>query len=68
MTFTISGVELERIKAFQDKYRSKDPAKEVGCIDGQFTYSFQPTSLGDIIIIKDSVSGASENVTDFDNW
>jgi hypothetical protein len=39
-----------------------------GTIGGGLTYSFTPTSVGMIIIVKESVTGEELNLTDYDSW
>ena len=39
-----------------------------GTIGGTLTYSFTPTSLGVTIIVTDAHTGASINLTDYENW
>ena len=39
-----------------------------GAIGGEIKYEFSPTSLGDCLVVKHSVTGEEINVTDFDRW
>jgi len=40
----------------------------VGATGGQFTFSFMHTGLGDIVKVKDSVTGEELDLTDYDSW
>lgn len=35
---------------------------------GRFTYMFTPTSLGVVITVRDNITGAEINVTDYESW
>lgn len=39
-----------------------------GAIGGEISYEFSPTSLGDVLVVKNSVTGDELNVTDYDCW
>jgi hypothetical protein len=40
-----------------------------GTIGGRFTYSFTPTSIGTIVVVKDAMEQKDEiNLTDYDAW
>jgi hypothetical protein len=75
LIFTLNGTELIKFRAWEaghDKtctFRDdgKPPACPSGAIGGRLTYSFTPTGLGHITVVK-CLCGAEVNVTDFDNW
>lgn len=39
-----------------------------GAIGGALTYSFTPTSVGDIVKVYDSRTKAEYDLTDYDSW
>ena len=39
-----------------------------GSCGGELTYSFTPTSLGVVVVVRNGVTGESINLTDYDNW
>lgn len=39
-----------------------------GAIGGGLTYSFTPTSLGTVVVVKEMITGEEINLTDFDSW
>ena len=59
--------EEQKIKL--DEWKSQQVEKDkVGTIGDRYTYSFTPTSLGIIVIVKDNVTNSEINLTDFSNW
>jgi len=59
--------EKQKIKL--DEWKSQQVEKDkVGTIGDRYTYSFTPTSLGIIVIVKDNVTNSEINLTDFSNW
>jgi hypothetical protein len=61
-TFTISGEEIKKLKEWQEKI--KDLYGEYG----NYTYSFTPTGIGDVIKVKSHLTGLELDITDIDNW
>lgn len=39
-----------------------------GAIGGELTYSFSPTSIGTVLVVKHSVTGEEINLTDYGSW
>lgn len=39
-----------------------------GAIGGQFTFSFTPTSIGVIVVVKDALTGEKIDLTDYSEW
>ena len=65
--FSFSLTEEQKIKL--DEWKSQQVEKDkVGTIGDRYTYSFTPTSLGIIVIVKDNVTNSEINLTDFSNW
>jgi hypothetical protein len=60
--FTISEAEMEALKEWQEKI--KDLYGEYG----NYTYSFTPTGIGDVIKVKSHLTGLELDITDVDNW
>ncbi len=54
MTFDISEDELKQINAWKEKLG----ADALTAIGGRYEYSFNPTSVGTIITVKDLLTGA----------
>ncbi len=65
--FKLNETEAAAAKAFIEKHRDTD-INRLGAIGGQFSYIFTPTSIGTCVSIRDQVSGAEENITDFGDW
>lgn len=66
----MSGRTFKLTKTENKKYlewRSKLPPKYFGAIGGGYTFSFTPTSLGDIIKVK-RADGFEIDLTDYDNF
>lgn len=64
--FYISEEEGQVIRAFLDEHNAIHRGKD-GAIGGRFTYSFTPTSLGQITCVK-CACGAKINATNFEDW
>lgn len=62
----MSDVEARKAIAFQSKHNECDGS--AGAIGGAVTYSFTPTGLGFIVVLRCSICKQEENVTDFENW
>ena len=56
MTFDIIDTELEQIKAWQKIQIEKCPGIQTA-IGGRWEYSFNPTSIGTSITVKDLATG-----------
>lgn len=39
-----------------------------GAIGGRFTFSFTPTSLGEVIKVTDSITNETLDLSDYDSW
>ena len=71
--FKIEGKEREKVEAWWKKHTEEDECRFMidpfagGAIGGVRTYSFTPTGLGVVIVVK-CACGAEENCTDFDSW
>ena len=50
------------------KYCWEKGVPYTGAIGGGLTYSFTPTSVGVGLIVKESLSGETLDVTDYENW
>ena len=64
MKFEIDEDGVRQIK----EWRKTLPPGLYGAIGGRLSFTFTPTSLGEIIVVKDAVSGSEINITDFENW
>lgn len=67
--FPISEKESEKIKQWM-KEHDNDFYKDtkIGTIGGRYTYEFQPTSLGTIGTIIDTLTGDKLTFRDCDSW
>jgi len=64
MKFEIDEDGLRQIK----EWKKTLPPGRYGCIGGRISYTFTPTGLGVITVVKDGMSGKEINITDFENW
>lgn len=39
-----------------------------GAVGGEITFCFTPTSLGNVCVVTDQVTGEKINLTDYDSW
>jgi hypothetical protein len=53
---------MKALKEWQEKI--KDLHGEYG----NYTYSFTPTGIGDVIKVKSHLTGLELDITDIDNW
>lgn len=68
LTFKISGTELDKINEFKEKHKESCVCKQNLTLGEYWSYSFIPTGLGDVVLIKCNLCGEEENVTDVDSW
>ncbi len=61
-TFTISGEEIKKRNEWQEKIKGLYGEY------GEYTYSFTPTGIGDVIKVKSHLTGLELDITDIDNW
>lgn len=62
--FTLLLDQQAKLKA----WIQQRPACPVGAIGGRYTYEFTPTGLGVVCKVRDSVSGAVIDLTEYDEW
>lgn len=60
--FTLTEPEEKKLKEWQEKI--KDLYGEYG----NYTFSFTPTGIGDVIKVKSHLTGLELDITDIDNW
>lgn len=65
--FPISEEESEKIKQWMNEHDFYKDTK-IGTIGGRYTYEFQPTSLGTIGTIIDTLTGDKLTFRDCDSW
>lgn len=56
--------ELALAKEFIDAHT----VVSTGVIGGQFSYSYTPTTLGTVIVIRDNISGETKDITNYSLW
>ena len=64
--FKLSEKENELAEKFLQEHRH--PKIYKGAIGGHINFIFTPTSIGDTCIIKCTICGSEENITDYNNW
>ncbi len=67
MKFEIPKECVERVNAFIEQEEKKTKG-HYGAIGGGYTYSFIPTGLGVIFKVKNNLTGAEIDLTDYDSW
>jgi hypothetical protein len=66
-SFTLSENQIKQITEWQrNQIQKEDPY--MGPIGGRFSYKFISTGVGDGLVVEDSVTGESEDFTDYDLW
>ena len=50
------------------EWLSKKEAANVGAIGGRYVYSCCPTSLGQVLKVRDDVSKDEIDLTDYESW
>lgn len=60
------GLDDEQIKKFYEW--KKDLPVSKAAAGEQFKFSFLPTGLGMVVIVKCCVTGKEINLTDYDSW
>ena len=66
---TVDGNDLNKIQ--QQKladWKNSHTKVTIGAIGGRYTYCYTPTSIGTIVIVKDSVTNTQIDLTDYDEW
>jgi hypothetical protein len=51
-----------------EQFYDKTKRMRTGVCGGQYSFTFVPTSMGVILVIKDSFSNESIDVTDYAKW
>jgi len=75
MKFHVTPEEQEKINAFIEEQDKIWQATKEGCecphygaIGGAYTYHFTPTSIGTVLKVENTVTGAVIDLTDYDSW
>ena len=66
-SFTLSESQIQEITEWQRNQIQKEDSY-MSPFGGRFIFEFTVTNLGDAVIVKDSLTGESENFTDYDLW
>lgn len=64
--FNLNKDQLEKLNIWQREIIRLTPDNSVS--GGRFTYSFTPTSLGEIIVVKEYYTGDEIDLSEYDNW
>lgn len=62
--FELTEAQLKKI----NKWIKSNPTPLTGTIGGRYTYSFTPTSLGVVMMVKNNTSGEELDVTEYWEW
>jgi len=65
--FRLNGSEIEKAEAFEQTHL-KCAREHPTAIGGHISYEFTPTSIGTGVVIKCSLCGEQENITDYSVW
>jgi len=73
--FELMGEELQKYQSWEAEHNEtcpyyddgSSPAPKIGAIGGRTTFSFTPTGVGTVVVVK-CACGEEINVTDFDHW
>ena len=66
-SFTLSESQIQEITEWQrNQIQREDPY--MGPIGSRFIFKFTVTNLGEGVIVEDSVTGESEDFTEYDLW
>lgn len=68
MQFEITEDQKTKIDIWLSQQREKTKGGLYGPIGGNISYTFTPTSLGDILVVRNDQTKEEINVTDFDSW
>lgn len=63
MHFEISYQQEKKFNLWKSGHKKVD----TGAIGGRYTFSFSPTSLGQVVTVKDEVTGEELDLTE-DDW
>lgn len=66
LTFRFVFESESQKKQYEDFCRNDKNYK--GAIGGAITYSFTPTSLGQVFVVKNNLTGEILNLTDYASW
>ena len=61
------ALDSSQIAKLEEWFKTKDLTEYTGAIGGRFTFSFTPTSLGDVVIVSDNLKKDEINLTDYDS-
>ncbi len=62
--FVINSTQNKKINEWMSTHKN---AYE-GAIGGRYTFCFTPTSLGEVIVVKDSVTNTEIDVSEYEDW
>lgn len=62
--FKLSEEQLVKLNEWKKQFEGRYE----GASGGAFTYCFTPTSLGDVVVVQDSMSGKEIDLSDYDSW
>jgi hypothetical protein len=65
--FTVPDEQADASRKWRKEHNKVCKIEDVGAIGGKFTWSFTPTSLGCILVLK-CICGEKLDLTDYDNW
>ena len=63
-TFRLNDEQLKVLFEWQEKHHRR----YLGAIGGTYTFSFTPTTLGTVIVVKNNSNGEEIDLTEYEDW
>ena len=63
-----SDLSSERLREIRESIERGKPFPDYGMIGGAYEYSFSPNSVGIVINVKNTVSGDTIDLTEYEGW
>jgi hypothetical protein len=67
VSFDFDDVELARAKEFMEQHAVEDE-DSLGVTRPQFSFTFRTTTIGNLIRIRDAVTGDEKDIANIDSW
>lgn len=65
--FSLDPAETKALEEWQKSQKEKD-SSNLSTVGGRWTFSFTPTGVGTILVVKDNLLGDEIDLTNTDNW
>jgi len=66
--FHLAGIEKERAQSWIEQHKKDHPMKHTGAVGGRWSYTFTPTGIGTIVVVRCCACGAEKDVTNYEGW